>query len=177
MRKFDVIFIDYVQLIDAPGQERWDIVTGISMSLHRMAQQLGVTVVGLSQITPAQKGGKQAPTKDDLRESRQLKQDADVIMILSPSTDDDDPENTRVLDVAKNKDGRCGKIKLRFEPQHMTFTELITLSGMRAEGQAIKNQRISEGKKAIRKDNAKAAQTAQPPKLEELDDDEEEIPF
>ena len=59
----------------------------------------------------------------------------------------------------------------------MTFTELITLSGLRAEGQAIKNQRISEGKKAIRKDNAKAAQTAQPPKLEELDDDEEEIPF
>jgi replicative DNA helicase len=177
MRKFDVIFIDYVQLIDAPGQERWDIVTGISMSLHRMAQQLGVTVVGLSQITPAAKGSKQAPTKDDLRESRQLKQDADVIMILSPSTDEGDPENTRILDVAKNKDGRCGKIKLRFEPQHMTFTELITISGLRAEGQAIKNQRISEGKKAIRKDNAKAAPTAQPPKLEELDDDEEEIPF
>ena len=177
MRKFEVIFVDYVQLIDAPGQERWDIVTGISMSLHRMAQQLGVTVVGLSQITPAAKGSKQAPTKDDLRESRQLKQDADVIMILSPSTDEEDPENTRILDVAKNKDGRCGKIKLRFEPQHMTFTELITLDGLRAEGQAIKNQRISEGKKAIRKDNAKAAQTAQPPKLEELDDDEEEIPF
>ena len=38
-------------------------------------------------------------------------------------------------------------------------------------------KRISEGKKAIRKDNAKAAQTAQPPKLEELDDDEEAIPF
>ena len=53
---------------------------------------------------------------------------------------------------------------------------LITLSGMRAEGQAIKNQRISEGKKAIREDNAKAAPTAQPPKLEELDD-EEAIPF
>jgi len=186
-RKFDVIMIDYVQLIDAPGQERWDVVTGISMSLHRMAQQLGVTVVGLSQITPAAKGTKAAPTKDDLRESRQLKQDADVIMILSPSNDDEDPENTRILDVAKNKDGRCGKIKLRFEPQYMTFTELITLSGLRAEGQAIKNQRISEGKKKIRQDHTgyavpqgaapDAGQSAgEPPKLEELDD-EEEIPF
>ena len=131
MRKFDVIFVDYVQLIDAPGQERWDVVTGISMGLHRMAQQLGVTVVGLSQITPAAKGSKQAPTKDDLRESRQLKQDADVIMILSPSTDEKDPPNTRILDVAKNKDGMTGKMKLRFEPQHMTFTELITMDGMR----------------------------------------------
>lgn len=186
-RKFDVIFIDYVQLIDAPGQERWDVVTGISMSLHRMAQQLGVTVVGLSQITPAAKGAKQAPTKDDLRESRQLKQDADVIMILSPSNDEEDPENTRILDVAKNKDGRCGKIKLRFEPQYMTFTELITLSGLRSEGQAIKNQRISEGKKKIRQDHTGYAvpqgaapdagqSTGEPAKLEELDD-EEEIPF
>ena len=186
-RRFDVIFIDYVQLIDAPGTERWNVVTGISMGLHRMAQQLGITVVGLSQITPAAKGAKQAPTKDDLRESRQLKQDADVIMILSPSNDEEDPENTRILDVAKNKDGRCGKIKLRFEPQYMTFTELITLSGLRAEGQAIKNQRISEGKKKIREDRAgyavpqgaapDAGQSAgEPPKLEELDD-EEEIPF
>ena len=158
------------------------MVTGISMSLHRMAQQLGVTVVGLSQITPAAKGAKQAPTKDDLRESRQLKQDADVIMILSPSNDEEDPENTRILDVAKNKDGRCGKIKLRFEPQYMTFTELITLSGLRSEGQAIKNQRISEGKKQLRKDRAQDAapvagqDSGEPPKLEELDD-EEEIPF
>ena len=181
-RKFDVIFIDYVQLIDAPGQERWDVVTGISMSLHRMAQQLGVTVIGLSQITPAAKGQKQAPTKDDLRESRQLKQDADVIMILSPSNDEEDPENTRILDVAKNKDGRCGKIKLRFEPQYMTFTELITLQGLRSEGQAIKNQRISEGKKQLRKDRAEAAapvagqDSGEPPKLEDLDD-EEEVPF
>ena len=181
-RKFDVIFIDYVQLIDAPGDKRSEVVTGISMSLHRMAQQLGVTVVGLSQITPEAKGSRSAPTKDDLRESRQLKQDADVIMILSPSNAEEDPENTRILDVAKNKDGRCGKIKLRFEPQYMTFTELITLSGLRSEGQAIKNQRISEGKKKLRKDRAEAAASdagqsaGEAPKLEELDD-EEEIPF
>jgi len=172
MRKFDVIFIDYVQLIDAPGQERWDVVTGISMSLHRMAQQLGVTVVGLSQITPAAKGSKQAPTKDDLRESRQLKQDADVIMILSPSSDEKDPPNTRILDVAKNKDGMTGKMKLRFEPQHMTFTELISMDGMRSEGSAIKGKRLSDGRKKLREGRS----PADPPKLEELDD-EEAIPF
>ena len=141
MRKLDVVFIDYVQLIDAPGRERWDIVTNISMALHRMAQSLGITVVGLSQITPAQKGGKQAPTKDDLRESRQLKQDADVIMILSPSADDEDPEDTRVLQVAKNKDGRCGKIRLRFEPQYMSFSQLVTLSGLYSEGRMAKASR------------------------------------
>ena len=149
------------------------MVTGISMSLHRMAQQLGVTVVGLSQITPAAKGQKQAPTKDDLRESRQLKQDADVIMILSPSTDEEDPENTRILDVAKNKDGMTGKMKLRFEPQHMTFTELITMDGMRSEGSAIKNKHLSDGRKKLREDRS----SGNPAKLEELPGGEEELPF
>ena len=137
-RRFDVIIIDYVQLIDCPGTERWDIVTRISMGLHRMAQQTGVTIIGLSQITPATKGQK-APTKDDLRESRQLKQDADAILLLSESTDEDDPPHTRVLEVAKNKDGQCGRLKLRFEPDLMTFTPLLTISAMRSEGQAKKN--------------------------------------
>ena len=168
MRKFDVIFIDYVQLIDAPGQERWDIVTNISMSLHRMAQQLGIVIVGLSQITPPQKGGKQKPTKDDLRESRQLKQDADVIMILSPSGDEEDPADTRILDVAKNKDGRCGGIKLRFEPQYMSFTELITMSGMRHEGQAIKNRKPTK---------AAEVPKTKPGELVPMDADEEVLPF
>ena len=119
-RRVDVIFIDYVQLIDAPGRERWDIVTNISMGLHRMAQQLGITVIGLSQITPAVKGQK-APTKDDLRESRQLKQDADFILLLYPDTEEEAPPNARVLEIAKNKDGRCARLRMDFEPEHMTF--------------------------------------------------------
>ena len=170
MRKFEVIFVDYVQLIDAPGRERWDIVTNISMGLHRMAQQLGVTVVGLSQITPAAKGSKSAPTKDDLRESRQLKQDADAIMILSPSPDEDDPENTRVLEIAKNKDGRCGKFKLRFEPEHMTFTPLVTLTGLRGEGKTQKGRKPTK---------AGSVPDVKPGELREMpeEDGQEELPF
>ena len=144
-RQFDVIFIDYVQLIDAPGRERWDIVTNISMGLHRMAQQLGITVIGLSQITPASKLTRAAPTKDDLRESRQLKQDADFILILSLSSDDADVPGTRVLDIAKNKDGRCLKMKLSFDAEHMTFSylppEAKEMDRIRAEGRAKKSAR------------------------------------
>lgn len=120
MRGFDVIFIDYVQLLDGPGRERWDIVTNISISLHRMAQELGVTVIGLSQITPPSKDSKKAPSKDDLRESRQLKHDADVILIMSIS-----PEGSgvfRELQIAKNKDGPLGRMLLDFDPERMTFS-------------------------------------------------------
>ena len=69
--RYDVIFIDYVQLLNAEGRERWEIVTRISMELHTMAQQLGVAVIALSQLTPPDKskGARRAPSRDDLRES------------------------------------------------------------------------------------------------------------
>ena len=147
-RRFDVIFIDYVQLIDAPGRERWDIVTNISMGLHRMAQQLGITVIGLSQITPAVKGQK-APTKDDLRESRQLKQDADFILLLYPDTEEEAPPNARVLEIAKNKDGRCARLRMDFEPEHMTFKyHAKTMPEIWSEGRAVKAAQRAKNPKA-----------------------------
>ena len=147
-RRFDVIFIDYVQLIDAPGRERWDIVTNISMGLHRMAQQLGITVIGLSQITPAVKGQK-APTKDDLRESRQLKQDADFILLLYPDTEEGVPPTARVLEIAKNKDGRCARLRMDFEPEHMTFKyHTKTMPEIWSEGRAVKAAQRAKKPKA-----------------------------
>ena len=147
-RRFDVIYIDYVQLIDAPGRERWDIVTNISMGLHRMAQQLGITVIGLSQITPAVKGQK-APTKDDLRESRQLKQDADFILLLYPDTEEEAPPNARVLEIAKNKDGRCARLRMDFEPEHMTFKyHAKTMPEIWSEGRAVKAAQRAKKPKA-----------------------------
>lgn len=120
MQGFDVIFVDYLQIVEAPGDKRWDIVTNISIQLHRMAQRLGVTVIGLSQITPPDKSGANELTMDDLRESRQLKHDADVILILTP---DNTFPNARKLTIAKNKDGkRLKKVLLGFDPEHMRFS-------------------------------------------------------
>lgn len=148
MRGFDVVFVDYVQLLEAAGKERWDIVTNISIGLHRMAQELGVTVIGLSQITPASKDQKRAPSKDDLRESRQLKHDADVILIMSISTEG--AGVFRELQVAKNKDGPLGRMLLDFDPEHMSFRYRPPMEGspvagqLRAEGRKVK-RRAAEG--------------------------------
>lgn len=122
--RLDVVYIDYVQLLSAPGRERWEIVTAISIALHTMAQALGVAVVGLSQITAPTKGDRSKPDKDALRESKQLKQDADVILMMAL----DEPDNQagyRWLRIEKNKDGVTGaaaSLCLRFDPDHMTFT-------------------------------------------------------
>ena len=174
-RRFDVIFIDYVQLIDAQGKERFDVVTKISMGLHRMAQELGVVIVGLSQVTPPEKGKKVKITVDDLRESRQLKQDADIVLLMTRSTDKDDPPEARILEVAKNKDGRRPKLRLNFDPQHMTFTPLITMDDIRSDGRTVRQQQEVQRKAKEKAD--KIPPDAKNGEMVELDEDLEDIPF
>lgn len=121
-RRYEVVFIDYLQLLDSGGKERWEAVTEISMGLQRMAHELGAAVVALSQLTTEKNNkARRAPTKDDLRESRQLKQDADLILLLSLS-DPEDNESARWLRADKNKDGPQVSVNLRFDPHHMDFT-------------------------------------------------------
>lgn len=121
--RVEVAFVDYVQLIPGDAENRWETVTRTSMELHTMAQQLGCTIVALSQVTlpQAQKGGYR-PTidKHSLRESRQLTNDADLILLLDLA-DPTFPTGPRVLKVAKNKDGRLGGMYLDFDPEHMRF--------------------------------------------------------
>lgn len=169
-RRFQVIFIDYLQLIDAPGRERWEIVTQISMRLHRMAQQLGVTIVGLSQLTPPDKTQKRAPSKDDLRESRQLKHDADVILLMSLGTDGE--KEWRELQIAKNKDGRLGRMRLLFDAEHMSFRYLETpqANPLKDAGKKVKS--------ALKAEAWAAGQEKQGSIFEELPDGEGgDLPF
>lgn len=112
---YDVVFVDYVQLLSAEGRTRAEMVTNISIQLHTMAQSLGVTVIGLSQITPGET--KNAVTKDNLRESRQLLQDADVIFLIGKG---EGPDERRLI-IDKNKEGSLGFVRLYFDAEHMTF--------------------------------------------------------
>ena len=114
---FEIIYIDYLQLIDEPGRSRPEIVTAISIQLHRMAAELGVTVIGLSQRTFPEKGsGKKKLSKYDLRESSQLLQDAEIVLVLNVSG-----PNTRELSIEKIKDGRPSRLGLKFDARHMQF--------------------------------------------------------
>lgn len=140
MRGYQIIFIDYLQLLAGPGENRTAQVTAISIALHIMAQSMGVTVVGLSQLKRKEDG---APSMSDLRESGQIEQDADMVMILSLEKKDD-PSGNRILHVAKNKEGICPKVLLAFDGKHQTFSK-ANRSG------DVLGQMVADGKKAKRK--------------------------
>lgn len=100
---YDVIFIDYLQKIPVPKvRESFQRVTEVSDSLQQLARRTGKTIVALSQLRRTDDD--KAPTMSDLRESGQIEQDADVIMLLYKENPKD-KRSRRVLDVAKNKDG------------------------------------------------------------------------
>lgn len=120
MQGYEIIVVDYLQLIAARGDNRTNQVTDISIALHTMAQSLRVTVVALSQLSRQDPSkGKGAPELSSLRESGQIEQDADVVMLLSMAKDGDDRE----LWIRKNKEGTCPQIRLAFDGDHQTFSK------------------------------------------------------
>lgn len=127
-RQYEIIYIDYLQLIrpDDPRRSAFDQVTQISRDLHTLAQTTGITVVALSQLTRPDRqgdGGKTAPTMHSLRQSGQLEQDADCIMLLYRQ-DPSARSSPRLLKVAKNKEGESGgMLTLQFDGAAQTFRE------------------------------------------------------
>ena len=119
--RYDVIFVDYLQLISGKGKDRFSIVTDISIGLHTMAQSTGITVIALAQLSrPEKSKNKDTPPPElsSLRESGQIEQDADIVfMVYRPHPDSDD----RMLVSRKNKEGRLGSIALNFDGQYQTF--------------------------------------------------------
>lgn len=145
MRGYQIIFVDYLQLLQGPGENRTAQVTAISIALHTLAQSMGVTVVALSQLSRQGQNG-EAMGMSALRESGQIEQDADVVMLLSLKERDNLAGN-RILKIAKNKEGTCPNVLLAFDGKHQTFSkaQTDTLSKLTAIGEkARRNAGVPE---------------------------------
>lgn len=126
--KSDVVFIDYLGLIKAEGKTRYEKTTNISIDLHVMAQTTGITTIALSQLSR----GAGEPDMSDLRESGQLEQDADVILLFhreKGSERSPNPAGKRDLIVAKNKEGNTGAIHFTFDGAIQRFAEVRSGNG------------------------------------------------
>ncbi|WP_039136930.1 replicative DNA helicase [Gallibacterium genomosp. 2] len=79
-----VIFIDYLQLMKLPNQpNRYEEISRISNTLKSLAKEMQCPVIALSQLNRAVEGRTiKRPTNADLRDSGEIEQDADVIILL-----------------------------------------------------------------------------------------------
>lgn len=123
-RRFDVIVIDYLQLLSAPGKGRFEAVTNISIALHTFAQRSKTVVLALSQLSREAKGNdrtERPPRLSDLRESGQIEQDADAVLLLYRE-DADKLNSRRILRVAKNKEGSLASFAAVFDGRIQKFS-------------------------------------------------------
>lgn len=87
-RQADVIFIDYLSIINLDSRSMYEKVTRLSNELHEFAQREKITVIALSQLRRPEPGRKvKEPTMSDLRESGAIEQDADAIFLLHDPAD------------------------------------------------------------------------------------------
>lgn len=157
MRGYDLVIIDYLQLINAQGHNRTEKVTNISMDLHTMAQRLRVTVFALTQLKRKESGS--TPDNSDLRESGQLEQDGDIILQLVLA-DEEKPEGPRDLYFTKNKEGTCPMMPLAFDGKHQTFSKA------QKTGEVVQQMKAVAGK--AKRQNREAAQQAMNGQMELL---------
>lgn len=181
---FQVIFVDYIQLVapeKSSGGTRSEQMAAVSRALHIFAQKSGTLVVELAQLTRQErksgKDGKEVrrdPTMHDLKESGQLEQDADMILLLfRPGPKDKGPdgqelneESHRLLKIAKNKEGRWGNWVLYFDGGRQTFSVVTDRMGVMRKFQA-------EGRKAQARNKRDLNQV----KIEELEGEHRDLPF
>ncbi len=123
--KCDIIFIDYLGLIKEHGltdRNREQNIAAISRMAKIMAKELDVPVVLLSQLNrDVESRSDKMPQLADLRESRAVEQDADVVLMLFrpkpyelPPLKDNATnshfENAGLVLIKKNREGAIGQL-------------------------------------------------------------------
>lgn len=135
-----LIVIDYLQLIEGPRSEsRQQEVSAISRQLKKLAKELHIPVIALSQLSRSvEQRQDKRPVLSDIRESGSIEQDADIVAFLyredyyrDEGEDQDSGEITPEEDngeveviIEKNRSGSRGTVKLMFSKPYNRFSNL-----------------------------------------------------
>lgn len=129
--RIQVVFIDYLGLIDKPENSRRNdsaLIGDISRGLKILAKERQLVVVAMAQMNRQvenRAGGR--PQLSDLRESGALEQDADMVCFIHRKViaeAGEEPTTEGELIIAKNRGGMVGVIPMAFDGGTTTYREL-----------------------------------------------------
>jgi replicative DNA helicase len=129
-RGLDLVAIDYLSLMDGQrqkGENRQEEVARMSGRLKGMARELNVPVLCVHQLNRQNESREdRRPRLSDLRESGQIEQDADVVLLLHRPDyyDPNDQPGIAEVIVAKNRNGPTGTVRLMFRRDCTRFENL-----------------------------------------------------
>jgi replicative DNA helicase len=127
----DLVVVDYLQLmqstITSRDANRVQEVSEISRGLKALAKELSVPVIALSQLSrqPEMRESRE-PRLSDLRESGELEQSADLVLMLwrdkERGADDQETDGELIkMKLAKHRNGPTGEIDLWFKKRQTRF--------------------------------------------------------
>lgn len=130
-RRLDLVIVDYFTLLEPPQTSNRNASVAyqlgdLSKAMKRLASQLGICILALSQFNRGVEDGKE-PELHHLRETGQLEQDASFVVMLWTEMPKYDPGEIRTVKVrmAKNRGGRrWGLWRAEYDPKFNTFSEI-----------------------------------------------------
>jgi replicative DNA helicase len=122
------VVVDYVQLLHAPGNSRYEQVTNVSIAIKQIASEHSVSVIALAQFNKAAEG-EDMPAMHHIADSSQIPKDADVVLLCKwPGFVDKtfkDPYEYWIK-CAKNRNRGIregGAVSVRFEPMRQRLID------------------------------------------------------
>ncbi len=131
--KIKAVFVDYLQLMRAPGTEsRQHEISTISGGLKALGRELNIPIIALAQLNRMAEGREgHRPRMSDLRESGAIEQDADVILLLHREEyykkEDPSVRNLAEIIIAKQRNGPTDTVQVTFNHQFTRFDNFSPL--------------------------------------------------
>lgn len=127
-RDIDLIVVDYLQLMRSGDnyENRVQEISSISMGLKRIAKELNIPVLALSQLSrKLEDRPEKRPLLSDLRESGSIEQDADIVLFVYREEvyKKNDPNLVGLgeIIISKHRNGPIGNVKVTFQNQFTRF--------------------------------------------------------
>lgn len=116
-----LVVVDYLQLMTPADTRasRTEQVGSLSRGLKAMAKELQIPVIALAQLNRASESrADRKPNLSDLRDSGEIEQDADMVLLLSKAAEDG---TVIEANLAKHRAGPTGVFWLKFDRETMRF--------------------------------------------------------
>ena len=133
-KELGCIIVDYIGLVRDPSKkDRVQEVSSISRDLKAMAKEFDCPVIALAQLNRESEKNKR-PVASDLKDSGQIEQDADQIIMVHPTVGKD-MELTGVTElvIAKNRHGKKGVVPVR---EYLEICRFVGIGPHEMEGAA-----------------------------------------
>lgn len=127
--RLDLLIVDYLGIMSlrGMGDSRQEQVSNVCAELKNMSKEFKIPVIALAQINRGcEMRNDKRPMLSDLKESGGIEENADVVLLLYRDkyyhADTKEP-NVIEVNVAKQRGGRTGTIKLTWQPKYQLITD------------------------------------------------------